>query len=75
MVEARRRAQAEEVQEKRRDKNAQEVVEWTARFNVRENESLRRQHEERLKKLSVSEAYSVVLLVDLCMFLGRTALV
>ncbi len=54
MIEARRRSKAEAVQEQRRERNERELTEWSTRAVTRENEARKRQHEERLCKLSVS---------------------
>ena len=54
MVEAKRLAQAEEIQRKRQSQNAREKMEWERRFVTQENEARKREHEERLKQLSVS---------------------
>ena len=54
VVEAKRLAQAEEIQKKRQAQNAREKMEWERRFVTQENEARKREHEERLKQLSVS---------------------
>lgn len=54
MVEAKRLAQAEELQRRRQAQNAREKMEWERRFVTQENEAKKREHEERLKQLSVS---------------------
>jgi hypothetical protein len=54
VVEAQRLAQAEEIQKKRQSQNAREKMEWERRFVTQENEARKREHEERLKQLSVS---------------------
>ena len=46
--------QAEEIQKKRQAQNAREKMEWERRFVTQENEARKREHEERLKQLSVS---------------------
>lgn len=55
MVEARRWSHAEEQASQRREKNARELHEWEKRITAQENEARRREHEERLKQLSVSQ--------------------
>ena len=54
VVEAKRLAQAEELQKHRQSQNAREKMEWERRFVTQENEAMRREHEEKLKQLSVS---------------------
>ena len=54
MVETKWLAQAEDVQKKRQAQNAREKMEWERRFVTQENEARKREHEERLKQLSVS---------------------
>lgn len=54
VIEAKRLAQAEEIQRKRQSQNAREKMEWERRFVTQENEARKREHEERLKQLSVS---------------------
>ena len=54
MVEAKCLAQAEELQRRRQAQNAREKMEWERRFVTQENEAKKREHEERLKQLSVS---------------------
>ena len=54
MVEARRCSQADQQASQRREKNARELHEWEVRITAQENEARRREHEDRLKQLSVS---------------------
>lgn len=54
VVEAKRMAQAEKMQKRRQAQNAREKLEWERRFVTQENEAKKREHEERLKQLSVS---------------------
>ena len=54
VVEAKRQAMAEELQKCRQAKNSREKMEWERRFVTQENEARKREHEERLKQLSVS---------------------
>ena len=54
VVEAKKLAQAEELQRRRQAQNAREKMEWERRFVTQENEARKREHEERLKQLSVS---------------------
>ena len=57
VVEAKRLAQAEEIHKRRQAQNAREKMEWERRFVTQENEARKREHEERLKQLSVSDGY------------------
>ena len=54
VVEAKRLAQHNELQKHRTAQNAREKMEWERRFVTQENEAKKREHEERLKQLSVS---------------------
>ena len=53
-MEARHRAGRERLHGKVQERNARELREWEQRFVGRENEARRREHQERLKHLSVS---------------------
>ena len=57
VVEAKRQAMAEELQKRLQTQNAREKMEWERRFVTQENEARRREHEERLKQLSVSHLH------------------
>ena len=53
-VDAKHRAMMEEVQRQRQEKNRREQQQWAKRKVGMENEARMREHEERLKQLSVS---------------------
>ena len=54
-VEAKKTARMEAVQQETAKRNKREVEAWSRRMGERENEAKMREHEQRLKQLSVRE--------------------